>query len=44
MSELIILAVCAVLSIVAGLYQVRRAGEDSPELVAAEQWWWNIPM
>ena len=44
MSELIILAVCAVLSIAAGLYRVWSAGEERPELVAAEQWWWNIPM
>ncbi len=44
MAELIILIVCAVLAIAAGIYRLSQPVDEQQSLINAELWWWNIPM
>ena len=44
MLELIILAVCAVLSIAAASYQLWSANSPETNQTSAELWWWMMPM
>lgn len=44
MLELIILAVCAVLSIAAASYQLWSASSSETTQANPELWWWMMPM